>query len=187
MRKLFFVIVMIAASLQIFAKKDVTKFLGIPVDGTKTEMIRKLKAKGFKSKSLREFKDVLVGEFNGKKSNIHVVTNRNKVYRIMVSDDDYVDESQIRVAFNNLMYQFKTNPNYYPYRDTYIDEEEDISYQMAVNNKIYEGAFWQKSASLDDTADPNKFVWFMIAEFYGKYSIFLYYDNEYNKSHGEDL
>lgn len=31
-----------------FAQKDVTQFLGIPVDGTKTEMVQKLKAKGFK-------------------------------------------------------------------------------------------------------------------------------------------
>lgn len=33
-----------------FAQKDVTQFLGIPVDGTKTEMVQKLKAKGFKYK-----------------------------------------------------------------------------------------------------------------------------------------
>ena len=28
-------------------EKDVTKFLGIPIDGTKSEMIAKLKGKGF--------------------------------------------------------------------------------------------------------------------------------------------
>ena len=30
-------------------------------------------------------------------------------------------------------------------------------------------------------------VWFRICESYGKYSIVMYYDNEYNRSHGEDL
>ena len=30
-------------------------------------------------------------------------------------------------------------------------------------------------------------VWFMIKEEYGKYRIFMYYDNEYNKSDGSDL
>lgn len=30
-------------------------------------------------------------------------------------------------------------------------------------------------------------VWFMIIEKYGNYRIVMYYDNEYNKSDGEDL
>ena len=30
-------------------------------------------------------------------------------------------------------------------------------------------------------------VWFLIDEVYGKYRIIMYYDNEYNKSDGEDL
>ena len=45
-----------------FAQEDVTKFLGIPVDGFKPEMIRKLKAKGFVEHPYRT--DELVGEFN---------------------------------------------------------------------------------------------------------------------------
>ena len=44
-------------------EKDVTKFLGIPVDGYKPAMIEKLKAKGFTSTTWD--KDVLEGEFNG--------------------------------------------------------------------------------------------------------------------------
>ena len=33
----------------------------------------------------------------------------------------------------------------------------------------------------------KKSVWFRICEFYGKYYINLYYDNEYNHANGEDL
>ena len=65
-------------------QKDVTRFLGIPVDGSKSEMIRKLKAKGFESTSYD--REVLTGEFNGTTVNVHVVTNNEKVYRIMVAD-----------------------------------------------------------------------------------------------------
>ena len=36
-------------------EKDVTKFLGIPVDGYKPAMIEKLKAKGFTSTTWAEF------------------------------------------------------------------------------------------------------------------------------------
>lgn len=33
----------------------------------------------------------------------------------------------------------------------------------------------------------KKPVWFMISEFYGKYYITMFYDNEYNRANGEDL
>ena len=36
---------LLVASTTVFAQKEVTKFLGIPVDGYKSEMIQKLKAK----------------------------------------------------------------------------------------------------------------------------------------------
>ncbi len=74
------------------AQKDVTKFLGIPVDGTKSAMIQKLKAKGF---TYNQRRDCLEGEFNGRTVYLHVVTNNNKVYRIMVKDAYGVDESAI--------------------------------------------------------------------------------------------
>ena len=41
-------------------KKDITKFMGIPIDGTKTAMIQKLKAKGF---TYNAKMDRLEGEF----------------------------------------------------------------------------------------------------------------------------
>ena len=37
---------LLIVSTTVFAQKEVTKFLGIPVDGFKSEMIQKLKAKG---------------------------------------------------------------------------------------------------------------------------------------------
>ena len=54
-----------------FAQKDVTQFLGIPVDGTKTEMVQKLKAKGFKYNSTYDW---LEGEFNGREVVLLIAT-----------------------------------------------------------------------------------------------------------------
>lgn len=68
--------------MSMYAQSDVTKFLGIPVDGFKPDMIRALKAKGFVS-SITD-KDILEGEFNGTQVNVYTATNNNKVYRIMV-------------------------------------------------------------------------------------------------------
>ena len=56
------------------AQRDVTKFLGIPVDGYKTEMQKKLIGKGFTYNSLYDFYE---GEFNGRDVNVYVVTNND--------------------------------------------------------------------------------------------------------------
>ena len=63
MKKLSLMIVALLLSAIVFAQpKSVTKFLGIPIDGSKAEMIQKLKEKGYTYNS--KF-DCLEGEFNG--------------------------------------------------------------------------------------------------------------------------
>jgi hypothetical protein len=146
-------------SLSLYAQKDVTQFLGIPVDGYKTEMIQKLKAKGFTVSPYD--KNVLVGEFNGMDVNIHIITNNNKVCRIVVSDANLVNEASIRIRFNNLCQQFKNNKKYMPASlsdsDYIISEDEDISFEMSVNSKRYEAVFYQlPKEKLDTTALQNE-------------------------------
>lgn len=132
-----------------YAQKDVTQFLGIPIDGSKSAMIQKLKAKGFKANSYRE--DVLEGEFNGMDVNVHIGTNGDKVCRIMVCDANPVDERSIKIRFNNLCRQFKKNPKYMSMDDYIIPDDEDISYAITVNNKRYEAIFYQHPVELSDT------------------------------------
>lgn len=45
MKNLLTVVMLFVFSTALYAQKDVTKFLGIPVDGTKTAMIQNLKPK----------------------------------------------------------------------------------------------------------------------------------------------
>ena len=74
-----------AATLQAQEEeKDVTKFLGIPVDGYKPAMIEKLKAKGFTPAIAG--KDVLEGEFNGTDVLLLINTNNYKVCGITLID-----------------------------------------------------------------------------------------------------
>ena len=136
---------LLISSLFIYAQQDVTKFLGIPVDGSKSEMIQKLKAKGYTSSPLD--KDVLVGEFNGADVNIHVVTNNNKVYRIMICDVNNIDERAIQIRFNRLCEQFVNNSKYssLPLEEYIIPDDEDISYEITVHKKRYEAVFYQKT------------------------------------------
>lgn len=227
MRRVLSIAILLVISVSLFAQKqkDITKFMGIPIDGFKPEMIQKLKEKGFVSST--SDKNILEGEFNGTQVNVHVATNNNKVCRIMLCDAHQMDETDIRIRFNKLCQQFKNNSKYTSLDDYTIPESEDISYEMGVNNKRYEAIFYQNPVITDSLAMANdikeiilqkysekdlenptedieteitkmtlsyamdlmskKPVWFMISEFYGKYYITMFYDNEYNRANGEEL
>lgn len=224
MKKLLSITTLLTFSIIVHAQQDVTKFLGIPVDGSKTEMIRKLKEKGYRNDPAA---DALVGEFNGANVKVFVVTNNNKVCRIMVADDNPTDERSIQIRFNRLCEQFTNNPKYISLQDYTIPEDEDISYEITVHKKRYEAIFYQLPTEKIDTvaikeiqsillskytkeqlANPTeeiqseitrlsmdyvmescskRSVWFMISDYYGKYYITIFYDNEYNRANGEDL
>ena len=62
MKKVLISFVLCCISIVSMAQTDVTKFLGIPVDGDKSEMKEKLKSKGFTQSPYVE--DVLTGVFN---------------------------------------------------------------------------------------------------------------------------
>lgn len=143
MKKLLIALALLIGASATAQEKDVTKFLGIPVDGFKSEMIEKLKEKGFVPAVYDN--DVLEGEFNGTDVNIYIVTNNNKVYRIMVCDKHTIDESDIRIRFNNLCYQFENNPRYIKISDKEynIKEDEDIKYNMVVKSKRYSAIYYQ--------------------------------------------
>lgn len=180
MKKILTLAVVLMTTIALFAqeKKDVTKFLGIPIDGYKSEMISKLKAKGFTSTS--RDKNILEGEFNGKDVELHIHTINNKVYRIAVADKNYTTETNIRIRFNTLLNQFENNSKYIGYSNKPIPEDENLSYEISVNSKRYDASFYQNG-------DWNKLVWFMIDEEYGKYGVVMFYENLHNQANGEDL
>ncbi|MGM9806016.1 MAG: hypothetical protein ACI3Z7_06240 [Candidatus Aphodosoma sp.] len=154
MKHVILIAAMLLVQFSIHAgQRDVTKFLGIPVDGTKPEMIQKLKAKGFKSSSFDP--EILTGEFNGHDVHIHVVTNNNKVWRIMVADANRVGERSIQIRFNRLIEQFSNNAKYISLDEPIIPDDEDISYEMSVHDKRYQATFYQRPEILDSTAIIN--------------------------------
>ena len=186
MKRLLFIAMFILSSISIYAQEDVTKFLGIPVDGFKQDMIKKLVDKGYII--FDEDMNCLVGEFNGENVYIYIVTNNNKVCRIVVADTNMRDEAQIKIRFNTLCQQFKNNPKYARTKDYEIPENEDISYEMTVNKKEYHAIFYQRNKNGELTEDMfNRPVWFIIGHMGSKYNIVMYYDNECNKANGEDL
>src|SRR5688572_8845219 len=128
LKKSVWVFMLLIFSVASYAQKDITQFLGIPVDGYKPEMIKKLKSKGFTINPHKE--DILDGEFNGRDVNIFIATNNNKVWRIAVADANTMSEGNIKIRFNNLCQQFQNNKNYLSLADSTIQkytipEDED--------------------------------------------------------------
>lgn len=197
MRKFLTLLAMIAISASVLAQKEVTQFMGIPVDGSPTEMIKKLKAKGFTTDEdvMRDVKqglidldgpEVLTGRFNGEYVRLYLNVGTNNVWRISLVDKNSRDETQIKIRFNTLVRQFEGNGKYVPYVDEQtIADDEDISYQMTVNKKQYQAGFVQKGE--DGTVDEKRFVWFTIGERSDGYYIVMYYENKYNEADGSDL
>ena len=210
MKKFIIITITLLFSTAIFAQNDVTKFLGIPIDGTKSEMIQKLKQKGF---TYNYSLDCLEGEFNGEQVLISVITSNRKVSHIMILDEIARTESQIRRRFNELCRQFEMSEKYYYLGDSQeISKSDNISYNMSVLNKEYKANFFQTDAttadlykrlqSKDKTLTPEevmkleedlkkgyfKQVWFFIdKDTNGKYRIAMFYANLKNEANGEDL
>lgn len=181
MKNILSVLMLLLLSISIYAQQNVTKFLGIPVDGSKAAMIQKLKAKGFTYDAIS---GNLEGIFNGEKVHISILTNKNKVWRIAVIDQITRDEGQIKIRYNLLCQQFEDNPKYFPLEKIQkLSDNEDISYEISTHQKQYQAVYLQ----LPREGAQNRIVWFTIVERYGNYQIVIYYDNEKNDSHGEDL
>lgn len=159
--------------------QNTMKFLGIPIDGTKEQMISALKNKGY-TYDVRN--DILEGEFNGNNVYISIQTNKNKVSRIAVFDANPIrDEATVRINFNNLYNQFMSNGKYSYVAGTEIPDDEDLSYGITVKNKRYQAYF----APIDKTI--NGLVWFMIFKDLGGYRIPIFYENKDNMANGDDL
>lgn len=157
-RVLLSVLTLFLMSVVVYGQQEVTTFLGIPVDGSKSEMIQKLKEKGFKPDP--ENTEALIGEFNGMDVNVFVVTNKDKVWRIMVCDAHTMNETDIRIRFNKLCQQFDNNKKYMPIEsfNREIPEDEDIVYEMTVNHKRYEAIYYQNPTILGDSIAFRKAI-----------------------------
>lgn len=184
MKKILSLAFLLMLSLSLFAQRQVTKFLGIPVDGSRTAMIQKLKAKGFRYNS---YSDGLEGQFNGTNVLIDMLTNKNKVWRIVVIYKGSYDKEDIKIQYNRLINQFSNNSRYKVLNAEGLTDEDDIDQEVSINKKQYEAVFYQLP---DDKNIEKRLVWFTIREDtnkFQKYYIVIYYDNRYNEPNGEDL
>lgn len=67
----------------------------------------------------------------------------------MLMDKTASSETDIKIRFNSLCYQFDKNQRYIPMTEESqsLSEKEDIGYEMSVHNKRYEAVYYQKTDS----------------------------------------
>ena len=137
MRRFILTICVLCYCFACFGQETV-KFLDIPVDGKKSDVIAKLTQKGFRYD--RET-DTLEGVFNGKESTILIHENNGKVDRIMVMNVFPV--TLAKKAFNTLLEQFLSNEKFVSSENnSLIPDDANLSNELCVNGKSYDAAFY---------------------------------------------
>ena len=191
MRKLVLTLLMLL-TLSLNAQ---VKFMGIPVDGSRSKMEFKLRQKGFRPISETDY---LRGEFNGENALVAIETYKKKVYSVSVMFGSYFgdpfvvrtgyDARTVKEKFNDMVYMFNNNEKYLNIGfligeplDPMIDNDEDIEYQIMYNNKKYHAYYRQ----IDD--EKSNVVHFGIVGSDGDYYIALKYENLDNRPDGEDF
>ena len=179
------------------SQSDVTLFKGIPIDGTKEQMVNALKQRGFKDteetlKYLRtgfyglESGELLSGEFNGMPVIVSVIENKGKVCGIGVVENLKRNESQIKRAFNDLVEQFNNHKNYSPDKENQkIAESEKVGDGLRYYNKEYRAIFYQKG--LDGETSVKRKVIVSLCEDVLDFRLLMYYENGFNAADGSDL
>lgn len=157
------------------------KFMGIPVDGTKQEMIKSLEKMGF---SYLPSRDLSFGEFNGNQVAIYVQTVKGKVWRLIVMEPGIPSEDLAKYRFNKLFRQLSDSKKYIYIGGEKIDDNEKLRYNLKLGKKEYSATFI--------TADLNVrgLVWYDLSldeDEYDEYCITMYYENPDNEADGSDL
>lgn len=168
-------------SVPSFAQDCVTKFMGIPVDGTKEEMVSALEKKGFKN-----YGEYLVGEFNGRENSIAVVTNKGEVYCVDAIDGKLDDITVVR-RFNNVFSMLKNNPKYSYIEGELIPSGEDVGYNILVKNHVYEAYFQQIENNSDGPLICGIVRVHIDQVSVSEYMLIISYYNMNNYPNGEDL
>lgn len=143
MKRIFATLFLVITTITILAQSandNTLKFLGHPVDGSKSQMEKHLRSKGF---TYNSYSDCYKGKFNGKLVDVYISTNNGNVDRVYVAFPTQRSESDIINEYNILLGQFKNNDKYLELKENpQIPEDENLSYEMSVNNKRYEASYY---------------------------------------------
>lgn len=148
--------------------QNTIEFLGIPVDGNKSDVLSALEDKGFVPSYDNQR---LGGVLDGYDVWVYAVTNDDGVVRrVVVADVDSYDEVDIKIRYNEVFRQILDSEEYEVYRGRMLTTGDDVVAGMKEDATQYQTSFLPKSGA-------NGVLWFTIAEHYGTYYIMRFYEN----------
>lgn len=125
-----------------FADSDETalKFLGLPIGGTKKQMMEALKTRGF---NIDYGNESMTGMFNGEEVKLFLTTNHGIIDKIKVIYPYCSEENDTRIKYNMLLSRFNRNAKYIcvnPRAEVPIDEK--IYWKLEENNNTYDAIYF---------------------------------------------
>ena len=101
--------------------------------------------------------EYLEGIFNGENVRVHIGTNHGIIDRIKVVFP-YTEERLNKVKYNTLISRFGRNPKYTELRENkVIPEDEDISYEIALHDKVYDAIYYLLRSDVDASSWKEDF------------------------------
>ncbi len=158
------------------------KFMGVPIDGTKTEMIEQLQSKGF---DYNCHKDCLDGEFNGRKVKLWIKSQNDKVWGIKVQY--YKTFWNIEDKYNALYDWFSNGGKYMYVSGQKIGYKEKVSVDsdgQATVGYSSEPLSSQETPKAVFEAKDGTIVRIALKDGFMDY-LYLYYENTNNRTEYE--
>ena len=163
MKKIVNIILFFLLSLNLFAQTSdhILRFLNIPIDGKRSDMITAIKKRGFEDDT---YYPSYVGVFNKHLSLVNIETGKNgKVYRIFIVDYQPRSKKEVIKQYNKLVLQFKNSEKYIELNDnSLIPDDENLYCEMQINKNNYDSYFFLKpskaSKKYNRQEDPQYLV-----------------------------
>lgn len=119
--------------------ESVLKFMDVPIDGLKSQMIVELEDKGFRG----DLSGKMTGMFNGEKVSLSISTNHGLVDGVMVEYPRCERSNDTRVKYNVLLSRFNRNAKYVSVSPrAEIPAGEDILNNIGRNSKYYDAVYF---------------------------------------------
>ena len=167
------IILSLILTLTAAAQTDVTTFMNVPVNGTRTSMVRKLLKAGLKKAG----KDLLLEDVDGKSFIVTLQTNGKEVCRVTMTPTRGTGDVFLAVQmYNTLIECYRRDCGYC--EKEYNREAlmaDSLNWKRYIKQGMYYAEFFQ-------AADPQMYVKrvsFRLTEKNGEYCIERRYDNIY--------
>ena len=117
------------------------KFVGVPIDGTKEQMIEALEEKGFQKEPFND--SMATGMFNGELVTLFLSTNHGIVDRVKVVYPRCNAANDTRVKYNMLLSRFNRNAKYVCVNTRpEVPADENIYLKLQANTKEYDAVYF---------------------------------------------